>query len=181
MMLHNTQERWGVVSKIFHWLIAFMIIGLFGLGLWMVELSYYDPWYKKAPDLHKSFGMIVMLLMLLRFIWRISNPTPKPLTTHQTWERYLAHTVHIILYILVFSIGIAGYLISTADGRAIEVFGLISIPSIGALIERQEDFAGWAHWALAWTLIGFVSLHMIGALKHHFIDKDSTLVRMLHK
>ncbi|MCV6636408.1 cytochrome b [Candidatus Albibeggiatoa sp. nov. NOAA] len=180
-MLKNTQEHWGLVSKAFHWLTALIIISLFGLGLWMVELSYYDPWYRKAPDLHKSLGIIVISLMLLRLIWRVINPTPKSLATHQTWERYLAHTVHIILYLLVFSIGITGYLISTADGRAIEVFNIISIPSLGMFIERQEDIAGWVHWVLAWTLITFVGLHLIGALKHHFIDKDATLVRMLHK
>lgn len=180
-MLRNTQERWGLVSKTFHWLIALIILSLFGLGLWMVELSYYDPWYRKAPHLHKSLGVIVMSLMVLRLVWRVVSPAPKPLATHKPWEHYLAHGVHIILYILVFSIGITGYLISTADGRAIDVFGIISIPSMGMFIERQEEFAGWIHWGLAWTLMGFVGLHVIGAIKHHFIDKDSTLVRMLHK
>jgi cytochrome b561 len=180
-MLKNTQQSWGLVSKTFHWLLALIIISLFGLGLWMTGLSYYDPWYKTAPNLHKSIGIIVMNLMLMRLIWRIINPTPKPLATHHSWERYLASSVHIALYLIVFLIGITGYLISTADGRAIEVFGLISIPSMGLFIEQQEDVAGWAHWALAWTLMTVVGLHFIGALKHHFIDKDSTLIRMLHK
>ena len=76
---------------------------------------------------------------------------------------------------------ITGYLISTADGRGIEVFELITIPAYGAIIENQEDIAGLVHKWLAYLLIALASLHALAALKHHFIDKDNTLNRMIGK
>ena len=91
----------------------------------------------------------------------------------------MAHAVHLLLYLLLFAIVISGYLISTADGRAIDVFGLFQVPAYPLGLEGQEDIAGAVHWYLALTLMGLTGLHAAGAVKHHFIDKDETLKRML--
>jgi cytochrome b561 len=157
--------------------VALTVIGLFALGLWMVELSYYDPWYRRAPDLHKSIGILLFLTMLLRLIWRMINP--QPLTEGKPREKKLAHTVHGLLYLLLFSLMISGYLISTADGRAIDVFNLFSVPAIISGLENQEDIAGLVHQILGYSLIALVVLHALAALKHHFVDRDQTLKRML--
>jgi cytochrome b561 len=177
-MLKNTDSKYGLITKIFHWLCALAIIGLFVLGFWMVDLSYYSQWYKPAPDLHKSIGVLLFLVMISRLLWRLTQPTPKPLPSHKTWEQKSAHAVHVILYILTFVVMASGYLISTADGRAIAIFNWFEIPSIGELFNNQEDIAGDIHRWIAYGLIILAILHALAAIKHHFFDRDATLKRM---
>ena len=83
------------------------------------------------------------------------------------------------MYLLLFGLFISGYLISTADGRAIDIFNWVSVPAFGELIENQEDVAGDIHFYLAWTVIIVAALHALAALKHHFINKDDTMKQML--
>lgn len=176
-MWRNTRNSYGLVSISLHWLVALAVIGLFALGVWMVELTYYDPWYKTGPDLHRSVGITLFAVMLLRLAWRLLNPRPHP--EGAPLEQRLAGIVHSLLFVLLFLVMISGYLISTADGRAIDVFGLFSVPALISGREQQEDIAGLAHQILAYGLIALVTLHALAALKHHFIDRDQTLVRML--
>ena len=178
-MLKNSPTSYGLVSKALHWTLALTVFGLFAVGVWMVELGYYDSWYQRAPHYHKSVGILLAVAMLFRLFWRWFNPKPAALNTHSAFEQYAAHLAHIGIYLLVFLIALAGYLISTADGRVISVFNWFDVPALGALIENQEDIAGDIHRWLAYTLIGLVVLHALAALKHHFIDKDTTLSRML--
>jgi cytochrome b561 len=166
-----------VVSILLHWLVATAAIGLFVLGLWMVDLGYYDPWYQRAPDLHKSIGVLLFVVVIARLAWKVL--TPHPQLIGKGWERRTAAAVHTLLYFLLLALALSGYLISTADGRAIDVFGLFQVPATLSGIEGQEDIAGDIHEILAWLLIGLTVLHAAAALKHHFIDHDTTLRRML--
>ncbi|TBR42221.1 cytochrome b [Marinomonas agarivorans] len=177
--MKNTDNSYGWLSISLHWTIAILLIGLFFLGYWMVDLSYYDIWYQKAPALHKSIGIIVFIFMLIRLFWRITQVQPRPLSTSNAFETTVSHLVHKTLYVLPFIILLSGYLISTADGRPISVFELFEIPSLGALFNNQEDIAGLIHKYVAYVMMAIVSLHALAALKHHFIDKDGTLKRML--
>lgn len=177
--MNNTQTNYGYVSIFLHWLSALSIFALFGLGYYMVDLTYYHEWYKTAPELHKSIGVLLFFLMLIRLIWRYQQITPEHLASHTDLERKVGKFVHSALYLLVFIIMITGYLISTADDRGIEVFGLFEIPGFGSFIENQEDIAGLIHKWLAYVLITLALLHAVAALKHHFIDKDNTLNRMI--
>lgn len=177
--MKNTEHHYGWFAIGAHWIAAIMIIGLFGLGFWMVDLSYYDPWYKTGPDLHRSIGIILFGLMSVRLIWKLVQVQPKPLEHYTKIERTLGHLVHQLLYLLTFGIMISGYLISTADGRGIDVFELFQVPGLGELFADQEDISGLIHEYAAYTLVGAVALHVLGAFKHHFIDKDITLKRML--
>ncbi|MBV1909588.1 MAG: cytochrome b [Kangiellaceae bacterium] len=179
--MNNTENHYGWISIFIHWIVALTVFGLFGLGYWMVDLGYYDAWYKPAPALHKSIGITLLALMVVRTIWRKNQIKPKPLATHTEIERKSGHAVHIALYFIIFIVMFSGYFISTADGRAIEVFELFEVPGFGALIENQEDVAGLIHQYAAYTLVGIAILHALAALKHHFIDKDNTLKRMLGK
>ncbi|TNF37221.1 MAG: cytochrome b [Gammaproteobacteria bacterium] len=179
MKLHNTSASYGMISMGFHWVSALLVIGLFGLGLWMVDLSYYDEWYRTAPLIHKGTGFILLLLTLLRLLWKLYSPAPLALQQHKPIERRLAKATHHLIYVLLFLLMFSGYLISTADGRALEVFDWFSIPATIHGIERQEDIAGDVHEILAYSLIALVVLHAAGAIKHHVIDKDNTLRRML--
>ena len=157
---------------------AAMIAVLLPLGLWMTGLDYYDPWYKKAPDLHRATGVLVALVLLARMLWRFSNVQPRPLA-HARWETTAARAAHLLLYLLPLLLVTSGYLISTADGRAVDVFGWFEIPATLQGVEGQEDVAGEIHFVLAMTLLGIIALHVLAALRHHFILKDRTLIRML--
>ena len=179
MQLRNSSSRYGLVSIVTHWGVALAVFGLFGLGLWMVGLDYYSPWRKSAPDLHKSIGLVLLGVMLLRVIWRFVSPPPLAPATHGTFTRLAATLGHALLYFGLFAVMIAGYLISTADGAGIPVFGLFQVPALVSDLPDQADIAGVIHLYLAWGLVVFAILHALAALKHHFIDRDATLVRML--
>jgi len=177
----NTKQTYGIVSIVFHWLIALAIIGTFLLGLWMVDLDYYSQWYKVAPDTHRSIGILICIALLIRFIWRILNISPSPEPNLKKWEIVSAHTVHYLLYILTVIVIVTGYLISTADGRSIDVFGWFEVPATITDIDKQADRAGDLHYYIGIGLMATAGMHALAALKHHFFNKDKTLLKMLGK
>ncbi|RON07435.1 cytochrome b [Pseudomonas brassicacearum] len=179
MQLRNSSSRYGGVSIFLHWSVALAVFGLFALGLWMVGLDYYSSWRKEAPDLHKSIGLTLFAIMLLRALWRFISPPPPTLQSYSRMTRLGARLGHSFLYLSLFAVMIAGYLISTADGVGIPVFGLFEIPALISGLPDQADIAGAIHLYLAWALVIFSGLHALAALKHHFIDRDATLTRML--
>lgn len=179
MQWKNSEGRFGMLSISIHWLVALAVYGMFALGLWMVTLGYYDTWYHKAPELHKSIGIVLFAVMVIRVIWRFVSPPPKPLSSYSTAVRHGAITAHVLLYALLFSILISGYLISTAEGKPISLFGILPVPAVVAGLGEQADLAGEIHLWLAWSVVVLSVLHGLAALKHHFIDRDMTLNRML--
>lgn len=178
MQWRNSPTNYGLVSIVMHWLVAIAVVGLFALGYWMVGLTYYSSWYRTAPDIHKSVGLLLFGLMVVRFIWRFVSSGPAPLASHGRMTRLATKGGHGLLYLGLFVLMISGYLISTADERAISVFDWFEVPALITSIRDQEDIAGLVHEYLAWGLIIFSGLHALAALKHHFIDHDPTLKRM---
>lgn len=172
-------QKYTLTARSLHWLMALVIPGLFGLGVWMRELDYYSPYYDPAPHWHKSIGIIVLVLFVIRLVWRFLNPPPAPLSNHKTWEKNLAHAMHWFFYIALSVIFMSGYLIATADDRSVSVFGLFELPPLFTPFAEQEDIAGEIHEWAAWSVIIAALLHAAGAIKHHMFDKDSTLKRML--
>jgi len=179
MHWRNTATAYGLLSIGMHWLVALAVFGLFGLGLWMVELDYYSSWRHTAPELHKGIGLCLFALMLLRLLWRLVSPPPAPLSSYSRLTHLGATLGHSALYLGLFAVMLAGYLISTADGRGISVFGWFDVPASITSIPEQEDVAGAVHFYLAWGLVILAGLHGLAALKHHVIDRDTTLLRML--
>ncbi|MCU7799301.1 MAG: cytochrome b [gamma proteobacterium symbiont of Lucinoma myriamae] len=179
MSWRNSNTTWGSLSRVIHWLSAITIISLFALGLWMVDLTYYDSWYRRTPHIHKSIGLLLFFITLFRLMWLWLTIKPAPLQEHTKIEQILAKVTHGILYLLLFSLMLSGYFISTADGRAIEVFNWFEVSAVFPGIEGQEDIAGKIHYTVAISLIVVVSVHALAAIKHHIIDKDNTLKRML--
>ncbi|WP_136067263.1 cytochrome b [Modicisalibacter radicis] len=176
-MWRNTRSGWGLVSILVHWLSALAILGLFALGWWMTGLGYYDDWYNRAPWIHKSLGMLVLGVSILRLLWRLVPATP---SAHgHRLERLAAHLGHGLIYAVMLVIFISGYLISTADGQAISVFGWFGVPALVTGLPNQATVAGDIHWYAAWTLMVLVLGHTLAAFKHHFVDRQDTLVRML--
>ena len=129
---------------------------------------------------HKSIGILLMALVLGRLVWRGLNSHPLAIPGHKRWEKRLASVVHGLLYGLLLTVPVSGYLISTADGRPVNVFGWFSVPALmPAMGNNQADIAGLWHFWLATLLVSLAGLHALGALKHHIIDRDRTLSRML--
>ncbi|WP_263143188.1 cytochrome b [Pseudomonas sp. RIT-PI-AD] len=178
MQWRNSPTRYGLVSILLHWVVALVVFGMFALGLWMVGQDYYSPWYRTAPEIHKGIGLILFAVMLARLAWRFLSPPPPAPASHGRLTRVGAKAGHALLYLGLFALMISGYLISTADGRGISVFGLFEVPATLTAIPDQEDVAGKVHLYLAWALVIFAGVHALAALKHHFIDRDATLVRM---
>lgn len=178
MQWRNSSSHYGLVSIFMHWLVAVVVFGLFGLGYWMVGLDYYSSWRQTAPDLHKGIGLVLFAVMLARVLWRWFSPPPASLPNHGRMTRMASKLGHSFLYLGLFVLMISGYLISTADGRGIPVFGLFEVPASLTSIPDQEDVAGLVHEYLAWTLVIFAGVHALAAFKHHFIDRDRTLTRM---
>jgi cytochrome b561 len=177
--MFNTTDRFGLVAIILHWVIALTIFGLFGVGWYMIDLTYYDELKYTMPSIHKSAGMLLILVFLISLLWKLINLTPKPVGDSSRFEIIASRLAHLWLSGLIAIILISGYLIPTAKGLGISVFGWFEVPAIITSIPQQEDVTGLIHKYAAYTIIGLALLHAAAALKHHFINKDDTLRRML--
>jgi len=177
-MITNSTSAYGWVSIALHWLMAVAFIAMYALGSYMVDLDYYHSWYHRAPELHKSIGILLAGLMLLRLLWNRWQPRPQDLGRNAMLNR-LAGAVHQLFYLLVLLLLISGYLISTAKGKPIAIFELLQIPALLAEDEQRGELAGDAHEILAHLFLFLALLHAGAAIKHHVIDKDATLLRML--
>jgi len=140
-------------------------------------LVYYDSWYHAAPELHKSMGMLLLFALMFRFIWRWLNI--RPTLRGANWEKFVALLVHRLHYALLFLLMLTGYLIPTAEGVGIDVFGWFTVPALMSFDKDMADLVGAIHKYTAWAVIGLAGIHTAAALKHHFVDKDDILLRML--
>ena len=178
MIWRNTQDQYGATAKGFHAVVALLILTMLAVGLIMVRMDP-SPQMFKIFALHKSVGITVLALATLRLLWRLSNAAPLSLPSHAQWERTLAHIIHALLYVSMFLMPMTGWLGSSAKGYTVSVFGLFTLPT---LVEKNRDLAKvmWTiHEYAAYTLIAMIGLHVAGALKHHLIDHDETLWRMV--
>ncbi|WP_338519186.1 cytochrome b [Alteromonas gracilis] len=171
------KTKWSFTIIIVHWVSAIVVIGMFSSGLWMVDLTYYSDWYKTAPHWHKSVGLLLLFVTVFRLLTRLMSARPPSYGSKA--EKMLSKVGHGLIYVLLLALFASGYLISTADGRGIEIFNWFSVPSLGEFFDNQEDLAGEVHFYLAWSLIGLAVLHAGAALKHHFFNKDDTMKQML--
>jgi len=176
-MLRNTSTSYGLVSIGLHWLMAVAIFGLFGLGVWMKGLGYYDAWYNKAPDLHQSIGMLTLALLLFRTGWMLTNVKPDLIGV--SWERTGGMIAHRLFYVLMLVVMVSGYLIPTAKGEGFDIFGMLHVPALFSLTAGQADINGAIHRYAAWSVMLLAALHVLASLKHHFVNKDATLLRIL--
>jgi cytochrome b561 len=178
IQLSDSSYKFGLVSASLHWLIATTFIGLFGVGWYMVTLGYYDSWYTILPHWHKSIGMLLFLAVVFRGLWRFFVRKPANLESHRAWEVSVSGVVHWLLGIGVVIALVSGYLIPTAEGSGIEIFDWFTVPALLGFSE-QEDISGIAHRYVAYFVLALSALHASAALKHHFIDRDVTLRRIL--
>ena len=173
----HTPQVYSLFSKTLHWSMAFLILGLLFAGFWMVGMSF-SPAKLALYGLHKSFGMTVFFLGSVRLIWRFMMPAPKPLDSHVALEMFLAKTIHGVFYICFIGMPLSGWAMSNAGEFPNVFFGLFEFPHIVSKNEQTFETLKWVHELFAYGLIGCLALHVAGALKHHVIDRDVTLVRM---
>ena len=178
MPIRNTPERWGCVAKWLHWTVALAVIVMIGLGWWAERL----PFGSLKVDVfwvHKSLGMLVLIAMALRLLWRLLNPAPALPDTLRPWERGAAHLTHWGLYALLIAMPVSGWVINSAANFPLSVFGWFEVPAIAPADDDIKELAASVHGALSWAIIAVVGLHVAAALKHHFVLKDDVLRRML--
>lgn len=177
MPLKNTNISFGHLARAFHWLSALLVLCLLIMGFYLSQMDF-SPFKLELFGLHKSFGMTVLGLTLLRLTWRFSNQQPDHLTTHNKTEKILASLVHIILYVSLFGMPLSGWIMSNAGEFPNQFFGLFEWPAIAQKDEELFKSSREAHEFFAFTFIIAIGLHILGALKHHLIDRDETLKRM---
>lgn len=175
----NISISYPAFSKIIHWITALIILGLLSIGFYMGGLDFSED-KLKLYALHKSFGLLVLALAAIRLISYLFITRPKSLPTHKKAEKILAKIVHIFLYAALFSMPLSGWVMSSAGDFSIQFFG-INMPDITSKNESIFHLSKDAHEIMAFILIGIIGMHMAGAFKHHFIDRDETLARMTYK
>ena len=175
----NTPDRFGVVSKLLHWAVALLIIGLIALGNYLVGLTYFDQWYNASLSWHKSLGMTALGLAIILLGWKLYSPSPPLPDSIGGLQRAAAVGMHGLLLVMMLLIPITGYVISTSAGKPISVFGWFDIPALLPENTTLRDWASELHAYLAYATAVLALGHAGAALKHHFIDRDDTLARML--
>lgn len=160
-----------------HWLIALLILAGFTLGANMVDL-HMSPLKLRLFSYHKWIGITVLGLVLIRSVWRLTHAVP-PDEPAPRWQRRVAHLTHGALYALMIAVPLLGWLYSSASGFPVVYLKLWQLPDLVPKNAALAQVLVRAHTLLAWTLLYVVLLHIAGALKHHFVDRDATLRRML--
>lgn len=171
-------DRWGPVSQAFHWISALLLVVIGGIGLYMEDLP-------NAPDkiriyaLHKSLGLTLLAIVVLRLTWRWTRAVPGPVPGISPWLRRAASGVHWGLYTLMLVVPLAGWTMNSAAGYPLQWFRLFNLPSIAPRSESLAELAGQVHEWGFWTLALLVAGHVFAALYHHLFLDDGTLRRML--
>jgi cytochrome b561 len=164
-------------AVVLHWLIALFIACGFSLGAYMVDL-HASPTKVRLFAYHKWIGMTVLALVLIRSVWRLTH-TPPPEVPMPRWQLLAARWTHYLLYLLMIATPLCGWLYTSATGYPVVYLKLWQLPDLVHKNKQLADVLGEVHANLAWALLCLVVLHSAAALKHHFIDHDSTLRRML--
>ncbi|TMG88341.1 MAG: cytochrome b [Betaproteobacteria bacterium] len=161
-MLRNDADSWGALAKLFHWVMAALILAQIALGV-MAASWRVSPTKVELFFWHKSTGMLILALVALRLLWRLANPAPELPSGIAAWERAAARLSHLLLYVLMIALPVTGWIVNSASNVPFRIFWLIPLPAIVAPDEPTADLAALVH----------------GALRHHFVKRDAVLERML--
>ena len=177
MKLRSNDRQWGSVSKFFHWTIALAILcnGTFGL---LMDLASSPMQKINWLALHKSIGLTVLALVLLRMLWRWGDGRPAE-ERSPAWQMLAARTVHGVLYVVILVIPLTGWWFNSVSGKPLQWFKLFNLPALAAKNDALSAFARGVHEYLFWFLLLVLVAHVGAALKHHVFDNDNVLLRML--
>ncbi len=177
-MLRNTDRTWGSVAKTLHWLIALLIATQLALG-WVAEDMALSPTKLDLFVWHKSLGLTVLLLVVLRLGWRLFNPPPDPLTGSGHWESRLARAGHWLLYVLMFAVPLTGWWIADTSRIPFRLYWQLPVPDFFVPDKAASTLAAEVHGVLTTLLAVIVTGHILAALRHHWLLGNATLRRML--
>ena len=174
----DAPARYGAVAIVLHWLVVVLIIASWALGLYMVELPF-SPQKLKYISWHKWLGVTIFMVALCRIVWRVTHPAPPPPDAMPSWQRTVMGVSHLLLYLLTLAIPLSGWLFSSASGVPTVYLGWAQLPDLVVKDKLFAELLRQAHVLLNVTLFIIVCIHVAAALKHHFIDRDDVLVRIL--
>jgi cytochrome b561 len=178
MPISDSNSRYGAVAQTLHWVIAALIVAQFALG-WTQDDLPLGLEKLKLLARHKSIGMTILMLAVLRLAWRFGHPPPALPADLKPYEVKLARLTHAALYLLLFAMPLTGWMMSSAKNYSVSWFGLFTWPNLLGPDERAFDLLRSTHDVMSNVLFGLAALHILAALKHHFWHKDGVLLRML--
>jgi len=178
MKLVNTKNSYGFITIFLHWLMAILMIGLLILGIYMVNQPI-SLTKLKLYGWHKEWGMLALLLFFVRLIWRLANQTPALPATLPAWQKIAAYGAHFSFYFLMLFIPLAGWFLTSTAGLPVSFFGLFVLPDLISPNESQRFIFTFIHKWLSYGLIALIFVHITAALKHHFINRDDILKRII--
>lgn len=177
-MLRNSEHAWGLVARIFHWLLAILIVGQLVLGF-VAEGARVSPQKLELFVWHKSIGISILFIVVLRVAWRWKNKPPVALAGVAVWEKRLAKAGHSLLYVLMVAVPLSGWWISDTSKIPFKLFWLVGVPDLMEANREMSEIAAQLHEVLTTLLIIVIGVHISAALRHHFVLRNDTLMRML--
>ena len=174
----NSTTRYTATAIALHWLTALLVFVSFPLGVYMHGLAL-SPLKLQLISYHKWLGVTIFLLTAARLAWRAAHVPPPLPETIPLWQQRAAHGLHLLLYILLFAIPLSGWLMSSAKGFPVVYLGLVQLPDLVGKDKALGELLTEVHEMLNFGLLALVGMHVAAALKHHFIERDTTLLRML--
>lgn len=177
MRLANTHDSFGLVTRLIHWLMAIGVIAMLALGTWLSDMQpgLSNLW---LYALHKSVGLTLLGLVLIRLVWHRISPPPAPQGPPQGWQQRLARAAHVALYALLIAVPLSGWIASSATGLDVVLFDRWVLPRLAPVSVAWEEAGFAVHGALTSLLIALILLHVAGAVKRQ-IAGDGTLARMI--
>ena len=178
MPIKNTREQWGTVSKVLHWLVVLLILLMAWIGLRMGDMP-------NGPDkiasyaLHKSVGITILMLVLMRIGWRWYAGAPDGVPGTPRWQERIASLTHLALYALLLAMPLSGWILNSASGYPLHSYGLVNLPAIAGKDHDLHELAEDIHEWLFWAMVTLAVLHAAAAFYHHLFVRDATLARML--
>lgn len=170
--------RYTRTAIVLHWLTALLILSTIPLAMYMTDLKL-SPLKLQLYSYHKWIGVTVLLLVLARLAWRMGHKPPALSGDLPAWQQRAAHGVHHLLYLLMVCIPVSGWLMSSAKGVPVVYLGLLPLPDLVEKDKALGKLLETTHELLSYTLMLLLALHLAAVIKHHFIDRDDTLSRML--
>jgi cytochrome b561 len=177
-LLRNDSVAWGGLAKLFHWVMALLILAQIVLGLMAVGWRL-SPTKIQLFFWHKSTGMLILALLALRLAWRLANPTPALPADTPAWERAAARSSHALLYLLMFALPVTGWIVNSAANIPFRIFWTIPLPALVAPDKALADAVALVHRGLFVLLALVLVAHVGAALRHHFVKRNDILARML--
>lgn len=178
-MIRNTHSSWGGVARAFHWILGITIIGMIAFGWWMNHFpARPDRFFYRS--IHADIGYLLLLLMVLRVLWRAVNPTPALPAGTARWQRIAARVSHAALYIATFLVILLGWAHSGARSPSYsDFFGLFQVPQITSPDKAAAQVYEDRHILFAYVLLALIGVHLVAAAWHHFIRRDRVAARMV--